>query len=170
VYRHCRRRGLQDADAADVTQEVLVQVARSIRTFEYRPERGRFRDWLGAVTRQKVRGWHQKRSRDIAATGGAAPNTALEHLPAPEADTEWTADFNAQVLQVALERIRPHFAVATWQAFEKVWLDDQPAAEAARALNQPIETIYVAKSRVLKQLREEILLLAEDLPQTVSLR
>jgi hypothetical protein len=51
IYRSCRRRGLQDADAADVGQEVLAQVARSIREFEYQPGRGRFRDWLGSVVR-----------------------------------------------------------------------------------------------------------------------
>ena len=55
IYRQGRRRGLQDADAADMTQEVLFQVSRSIQTFEYRPEQGRFRDWLGTVTENKIR-------------------------------------------------------------------------------------------------------------------
>ncbi len=49
VYRYVRQRGLQDADAADLTQDVMSAVARSIRTFEYRPERGRFRDWLRTI-------------------------------------------------------------------------------------------------------------------------
>src|SRR5688500_7177705 len=63
VYRHCRRQGLQEADAADVAQEVLTQVARSIGTFEYRPERGRFRDWLGAVVRSKLARFRQRQTR-----------------------------------------------------------------------------------------------------------
>lgn len=54
ICGYCRRRGLQDADAADVTQEVLAQAARSIRSFEYSPERGRFRGWLGTVTHSKI--------------------------------------------------------------------------------------------------------------------
>src|SRR5882762_6857982 len=54
VYRYCRRNGLQDSDSADVAQEVLAQVARSIRQFEYDPGRGRFRDWLGAVIHSKL--------------------------------------------------------------------------------------------------------------------
>src|SRR5271155_1109111 len=54
VLRYCRLRGLQDADAADVTQEVMAQVARSMHAFRYSPERGRFRDWLGTVTRRKL--------------------------------------------------------------------------------------------------------------------
>src|SRR5207302_10242972 len=54
VYRYCRRKGLQHPDAADVTQEVMAQVARSAGGFEYRPEQGRFRDWLGVVTHSKL--------------------------------------------------------------------------------------------------------------------
>ncbi len=54
VLRYCRLRGLQDADAADVTQEVMAQVARSMRSIRYAPVRGRFRDWLGTITRRKV--------------------------------------------------------------------------------------------------------------------
>ena len=70
IYRHCRRHGLQDADAADVTQEVLDQVVRSIRTFEYRPERGRFRDWLGTVTRHKLARFHRRQGRAAVGAGG----------------------------------------------------------------------------------------------------
>ena len=69
IYGYWRRRGLQDADAADVTQEVLAQVARSIRTFEYRPERGRFRGWLRAVTQSKIERFRRKMNR---ANGAAA--------------------------------------------------------------------------------------------------
>ena len=54
VYHFCRRRGVQDSDAVDLVQEVLAQVVVSMRSFEYEPARGRFRDWLGAVTRSKL--------------------------------------------------------------------------------------------------------------------
>src|SRR5262245_51158989 len=60
LYRYARRRGLQDADATDVAQEVLAEVARCIRAFEYQPERGRFRDWLGTVLcRRLARFWEK---------------------------------------------------------------------------------------------------------------
>jgi RNA polymerase sigma-70 factor (ECF subfamily) len=169
IYRFCRQRGLQDADAADVGQEVLAQVAHSIRTFDYQPERGRFRDWLGIVTRGKLARWREKRDRVADPVGGGDSRDLLGGAAAPEADMDWNAEFNAYLLQVALGRIRPHFEPATWRAFERVWLDNRPAAEAARELDVPIAAIYVAKSRVLKQLREEILLLAEDVPQFVPL-
>jgi RNA polymerase sigma-70 factor (ECF subfamily) len=169
IYRHCRRRGLQDADAADVGQEVLAQVAHSIRTFEYQPERGRFRDWLGTVTRGKLVRWQEKRAREADAAGGGDSRDVLGGTAAPVADTDWSAEFNAHLLQAALGRIRPHFEPVSWRAFERVWVDNRPAAEVAGELNLPIASIYVAKSRVLKQLREEILILAEDVPQFVPL-
>jgi RNA polymerase sigma-70 factor (ECF subfamily) len=168
VYRYARRHGLQDADAADITQEVLAETARCLRTFEYQPERGRFRSWLGTLTRRQLARFHAKKRRQIAEVGGEAAE-ALSDQPAAQADAEWTDEFNAQVLRVALARIQPHFELATWRAFERVWLDSRPAASTAGELGVPIEAVYLAKSRVLKRLREEILVLAEDLPQCVPL-
>jgi RNA polymerase sigma-70 factor (ECF subfamily) len=161
VYRYGRRRGLQEADAADVTQEVMAEVARLIHTFEYQPQRGHFRDWLLALTRFKLMHFFRHRGRNVAEPAGEAAGEGE--------DSEWTDEFNAQVLRSALERCRPHFEAATWRAFERVWLDNVPGPAAARELDVPIEAVYVAKSRVLKRLKEEILLLAEDLPHCVPL-
>jgi RNA polymerase sigma-70 factor (ECF subfamily) len=168
IYRYCRLRGLQDSDAADVGQEVLAQVARSIRSFEYRPERGRFRDWLGALTRHKIARHRKAQGRDGCGVGGDPP-AALEHAEAPEADAVWSGEFHARVLEAAMERVRADFEPATWRAFERAWVDDRSAADAARELNLPIGAVYVAKSRVLQRLREEVLALAEDLPEFVPL-
>jgi RNA polymerase sigma factor (sigma-70 family) len=163
IYHHGRRRGLQDADAADLTQEVLTEVTRSIHSFEYQPQRGRFRDWLGTVTRRRLGRMFANR------TNGAVSAEALAGLTAPQADSEWTAEFNGRVLRVALERIRPHFEPTTWRAFECVWQEHRSAVATADELSVPIETVYVSKSRVLKRLEEEVLLLAEDLPHCVPL-
>jgi RNA polymerase sigma-70 factor (ECF subfamily) len=157
VYRHGRRRGLQDADAADLTQEVLSQVARGIANFDYQPQRGRFRDWLGTVTRRSLGRFTAKLGKLPACDEG------LERVEAPQADSEWTADFNARVLESALERIRPNFEPATWRIFELVWIENRSSVATADELGVPVETVYVAKSRVLKRLEEEVLLLAEDL-------
>src|SRR5262245_44373845 len=70
VYGHLRRHGLQEADAADVAQEVLTQVARSIGGFDYQPERGRFRGWLGAVVRSKLARFFKQQGRAAHAAGG----------------------------------------------------------------------------------------------------
>jgi RNA polymerase sigma-70 factor (ECF subfamily) len=162
VYAYCQRQGLQDADAADVCQEVLAEVVRAMRTFEYRPERGRFRDWFGTVARHGLSRFRRRQARGPRGAGGDGALAGLDQAEAAAADTEWTAAFNTRVLQVAMERVRPEFQPTTWTVFERVWLEDRPPAEAAREAELPVEAVYAAKSRVLRRLREEVLLLAED--------
>jgi RNA polymerase sigma-70 factor (ECF subfamily) len=161
IYRHCRGRGLQDADAAEVTQEVLLQVSRSIRKFDYRPDYGRFRDWLGLLTRQRIQRFLKRRAGQIEA-GAASLEAGLEEVASPEHDTQWAEEFQAHILKTALARVRPHFEDHTWQAFQGVWLEGRPAVEVAAALGQKLDWVYMAKSRVLKRLREEVQVLAED--------
>jgi RNA polymerase sigma-70 factor (ECF subfamily) len=164
IYGYSRRQGLIDADAADVVQEVLAQVAKSIRSFEYEPEKGRFRSWLCAVTRSKIYRI-QRRSQ-------AEPSVSLvddEQIATAGEEPAWTEIFNAEVLRASLNKIRPSFESDTWEMFERVWVQDQSAAEVARALNRPIHAVYVAKSRVLNRLKQEILSVAEDLTAFVSL-
>ena len=167
IFGYCRKHGLQEADAADVAQEVLAGVARSLRSFRYQPERGRFRDWLGAVTRTKMNRYLHKELQGARGAGGDEADASLDEVAALEADSEWTAAFNASVLQAALERIRPHFEPPSWRAFESVWVDNRPAAEVARELGLGVASVYVAKSRVLKRLHDEILMLAEDIPHFI---
>ena len=165
VYPFGRQRGLQDADA-DLAQEVMVEAARCLRTFAYQPERGRFRDWLGTLTRRKLSRFFARQRRPETE---AVEEIAVEPGSSPP-DPEWVDEFNARVLRVALDRIRPHFEAPTWRAFERVWLDNQPAAVVAGELATPLETIYLAKSRVLKRLREEVQMLADDIPHCIPLR
>ncbi len=159
IYGYCRRKGLQDSDASDVTQEVLSQVARTARGFEYQPQRGRFRDWLGTITRNKLID-HRRRGPGLA----AGMEDGLEDAVAGDPGSDWADEFNTQVLKTALSRIEPDFESTTWEAFVSVWLRHESAPEVARRLGVPVESIYVAKSRVLKRLRQEIHVLADDLP------
>lgn len=164
IYGYARKKGLADADAADVVQEVLAQVARSIQSFEYQPAKGRFRGWLCAVTRSKIIRV-QQRSRGEPVTACLDDEQAASSGEEPA----WVELFNAEVLAAALNRIRPSFEDETWDVFERVWIRDEPAADVARALNRPIHSVYVAKSRVLNRLKQEILILAEDLAAFVPL-
>ncbi|MBX7106438.1 MAG: sigma-70 family RNA polymerase sigma factor [Gemmataceae bacterium] len=160
VYGFARARGLQDADAADVAQEVLGEVARCIRSFEYRPETGRFRDWLGLITRRRLGRFYHRQSRRPA---------GLPDDLATDADPEWASAFQQHLLETALSRIEPEFEPATWQAFTRVWLNGQLASSVADEVGVSVTAVYIAKSRALKRLREEVLALAEDVPQFVPL-
>lgn len=159
VYGHARRRGLQHADAEDVAQKVFARVAKALGTFEYQPDIGRFRDWLGTIVRNEV---HRFLKQEQSAVRGRGGDNDEPETSAPVADTAWTAEFNSHILQLALARARPRFEPATWRAFERVWIENATAAEVAREMTQPIDWVYVAKSRVLKQVWEEVQDLADD--------
>jgi RNA polymerase sigma-70 factor (ECF subfamily) len=162
TYGHCRRRGLRHEDAEDVTQEVFTRIGAAIRTFEYRPELGGFRHWLGTLIRNEVYRFLKKSEGVPTGRGGADSDGVLYDVAARGEDTLWAAEFNAHVLQTALARSRPHFDEPTWQAFEMAWRDNRPAPDVARELGRAIDWVYVAKSRVLKRLWQEVQELADD--------
>lgn len=160
VYHFCRRRGVQDSDAVDLVQEVLAQVVVSMRSFEYDPARGRFRDWLGAVTRSKLaRHWRTAARPDQP--GSSDP----DQVGGNGIDAEWASELDAHLLHAALGAIRGAFDPTNWRAFERTWIDGEPAAEVAAALGIPVAQVYVAKSRVAKRLADELRHLADDTPR-----
>jgi RNA polymerase sigma factor (sigma-70 family) len=119
VYRYACRRGVQDADAADVTQDVMNKVAGTIRSFEYRPDRGRFRDWLLTITRHRVAQFYKCRAQSPEQPFRSGELEKLGGGDDPP-DADWNEAFNARVLRVALDRVRPHYEAVTWCAFEQV--------------------------------------------------
>lgn len=155
IYGDCRRRGLRDADAEDVTQLVFGRVFRAIRQFEYQPEKGRFRDWLGTIVRNEVNRFFRKEAQDRSVPG-------LDPDAYAEPDQGWNDAFAQHILGVALDECRPHFEIRTWNAFEMTWLQRRSAVEVAKLLDLPVDGVYVAKSRVLKRLAAVVAELSED--------
>jgi RNA polymerase sigma-70 factor (ECF subfamily) len=163
IYGHSRRQGLGHEDAEDVVQRVLARVASAIGRFEYRPERGQFRRWLGTIVRNEARTVRARRNR-LRGDGHA-----VEEVEAQPRDSVWNEEFNDHVLRVALQRCRPRFEEDTWRAFERTWIDDAPPAAVATELGRPVGWVYVAKSRVLRQLWIEVRELADDSPWLAAL-
>ena len=166
VYEYCTSRGLQREDALDVAQEVLTK----LQAFQYDPAKGKFRAWLGTVTRNQVNlHWRKK--------GGQEQK--LGEMPDPAVDThlDWERLSNAHILNSAIDRIRPEFSEPQWQAFEQValsihdkgttrefeWQTEATPAEVASRLGQPVQWVYKTKSEMLKRLREEVVFLAEEM-------
>lgn len=156
IYNYCRSRELQSSDAADVTQEVLLRVAKAIRNFEYDRDRGLFRDWLARIVLNEIRRLAKKKL-DIA--------TAPEDLDLDSASVEstWNEQFQQFIFAKALERSKPHFSDETWTMFEMSWVCKLPVEQVAKDLGVGLEKIYVARSRVLKRLRYEVGILADDI-------
>lgn len=163
VYGFLRRRGLQDSDAADVSQEVMSRVSRSIPGFAYDRDRGRFRDWLWTITRNEIRRYWEVRGRRPEGVSATSGDSAIGQLMSDGESAEWNEEFHRHVLRTALDHIQSSFECRTWQAFSMVWIDQLPAMDVAARMSEPVDFVYVAKSRVLKRLKEEVVRLAEDL-------
>ena len=166
LFGWCRKQGLQDSDAADVSQEVLGKLVRAIRTFDYDPRRGSFRGWLKTVTNNAIRDFVAERSRPGRGSGDSQVGSALAALSTPAAIGELTATLDAaaemELLREAEARVQLRVKPHTWEAYRRTVLNSEPAADVARQLNLPVADVYVAKSRVLKCLREEVARLSES--------
>ena len=158
VYGLARKHGLQDADAADVTQEVLLAVSRGIRTLEYDPRRGSFRGWLFTVARNKLRNLLAAQQRPGRGTGDPDAQQRLEELPAREEDqgTWWDQEYERRVFAWAAEQVRGAFQDSTWQAFWQTAVEGKTGPQVARALGLSVAAVYLAKGRVMDRLRTVI--------------
>ena len=145
-------------DAEDVSQKTFSRIAKALLSFEYQPARGRFRHWLGCVVNGEINRLLRKASNHPE---GTIDHSALDNFESRTEDSAWSEEFNSQVLRTALARCRPHFEEATWRAFELTWLENQPPVEVAQTMKHPIAWIYLAKSRVLKRLWQEVVELTE---------
>ena len=117
VYGFARKHGLQDADAADLTQDVLRAVARSARSLEYDPRRGSFRGWLFTIVRNELRDFLARRRRHGQGSGDTAERERLEALPAREADESalWEQEHERRIFHWAAEQVRRQVQESTWQ-------------------------------------------------------
>ncbi len=146
IYGFFRRQSVQDADAADLTQDVLTRVSHAIRRLDYDPERGTFRGWLFTVVRNRWRTWAGRPQLPHE-------NASLDEQPAGE-DKAWEQDYRRRLFDWAVDQVKPTVASATWQAFWRTSIDGQGAADVAHELGLSVAAVYMAKSRVLSRIKE----------------
>jgi RNA polymerase sigma factor (sigma-70 family) len=158
VYAYARKHGLQDADAADLTQNCLRQVATHVGSLEYDPRRGTFRGWLFTIVRNKLRDFRDQPRRLYQGSGDSQVQRLLEvqAAPEPEESAQWEREYRLGLLAWAAEQVRPQVQETTWQAFWQTAVEGKAGAEVARALGLTEAAIYLAKSRVMARLRAAI--------------
>jgi RNA polymerase sigma-70 factor (ECF subfamily) len=155
IYRYARNHGLQDADAMDLSQEVLTAVAGAVSHMEYDPQRGSFRSWLLTVVWRRLANW--RRAQRIRPRGSGDPVThqLLEQRPAPQnEETAWEAEWEQRVFAWACEQVRRDVTETTWQAFWRTAVEGQSGKEVAAGLGLSIAAVYLARSRVVARLKE----------------
>ena len=152
----CRRWGLQDSDALDVAQNVMIRLASKLRVLSYDPAQS-FRGWLYTITRHAWSDFVSDRRKQMQPDD---PTTVLESALAREDLEQRLADvFDLELLEEATSRVKSRVEEKTWEAFRRTAMMDEPAAVVSAALAMPIASVFKAKSNVQKMLHEEIALL-----------
>ena len=157
VYAFARKRGLQDADAADLMQDVMRSVAAAIGRLDYDRSQGTFRGWLFTITRNKVFSFLSARRIRPQATGDTSTIRLLaEQTDANDGAEVWEVEYQRRLASLAMERIKGEFQETTWRAFWLTAVEGLAAADAARQVGISTGAVYVAKSRVLARLKAEV--------------
>jgi RNA polymerase sigma factor (sigma-70 family) len=151
------RAGVPPSDTDDLIQEVLLAVVKQVGDFD-RGAEGAFRGWLRTVLARRITDYLRRRAVRPVATGDPDFARRLDELASPASDLSrlWDREHDAHVARQALRIVEPDFAPATWQAFRRQVIDGLPAAEAAREAGITLNSALLAKSRVLKRLRQEV--------------
>ena len=164
VFRFARKRGLQDADAADLTQDVLRSVADAMKNGKYDPARGSFRGWLHTVTRNAVYRFLRDGQRQPRGSGDTQQQIFLEQIPVPNEQEEWEYEFQKRLFAWACDEVRGEFQENTWQAFWQTAVDGRSVNQVTEILGMSTGSIYVAKSRILTRIKKRIEQTECDLP------
>ena len=155
IHRWCLRWGLQDADAQDVIQIVLLKLAQEMKEFTYDPKRS-FRAWLKTVTHNTWQNFVRSRRTAPLADGGDFAKERLDSIAAhDDLSHELEATFDLELMEMAMQRVRLRAASRTWRAFVMTAVEGIPAAEVAGRLDMKIARVYAARSTIQQRLQEE---------------
>lgn len=158
VYRLARRNGLQDADAHELVQEVMLAISRAVEGWEPNPERGRFRDWLFRIARNLMINILTRRKYRPLGSGDSGVAELINQQCDPTCDesTMFDLEFRRELFHWAAERIKKQVAANTWDAFWLSSVDGLPIKDVAKQLGMTLGSVYIARSRVIFRLRERI--------------
>lgn len=144
-------------DADDLVQEVLLTVSRELPKFEHSGRAGAFRSWLRTILVHRLRDFWRSMKYRPAVNGGSSWQQQLEQLAdeSSSASREWNLEHDRFVMARLLESVKPRFEPKTWEAFHRQMFDGQRADVVAAELEMPLNSVYVARSRILSTLRRE---------------
>lgn len=162
IHRIAVARGMQDADAQDLTQQVLIAVAASIGRWEKSGDATRFRHWLRRVARNAIINAVSRRPPDQAA-GTLSVHDLLHEYPErsgsqedSKTDSLIALEYRRELYLRAAAFVRTDVDADTWRALEMTVIEGRDNGEAAQELGKSIGTIYAARSRVMKRLRAAV--------------
>jgi RNA polymerase sigma-70 factor (ECF subfamily) len=164
IHAWCRRWGLQEADAQDVTQTVLLQLASKLQTFSYDPAQ-RFRAWLKTLTHHAWSDFLAAWRSAVTGSGDSGLQLLLDNVQARDGLTRRLQEtFDQELLELATAQVRERVEERTWEAYRLTAQEGLSGAEAAEQLGMQVGTVYKAKSKVHAMLQETLRQMQEKEP------
>ena len=166
IYRYCRNRGLQDADARDVTQEVLAAVDKRVNTWKDDPDIGSFRGWLLRVARNVAVDVIRARARKASASGDTRVVRILADLPESGAggQSAFWSEYRRAMMHWAAEQVKPEVKDTTWKSFWLTAVEGEKPEAVAEQLGISVGNVYTGKCRVVARIRKMVKHLDDHLP------
>ncbi len=163
IGRYLARSQLQMADLENLVQDVLKIVVQKVPEFQ-RGREGSFRAWLRVVTANCLQAHWRSQKNHPSGTGDSEFFQTLQQLEDSQSPLAqaWDAEHDRFVVRRLLEIIEPHFEPATLQAFRKVVMDGHKPAMVASEMGISVNAVFLAKSKILRRLRQELAGLLED--------
>jgi len=157
LHSYGMKNRLQDSDAADLTQDALRLVFRAAPEFRYDPAKGSFRGWLFTIARNEIRKFITRKAHRERGTGDSDMRQILEEQPDAQPDEgEWDREYQLTLFHWAAERVKVDFRDATWQVFWRTVVQNEPVEVVSRELGLTTGAVYIARSRVLTRIKQEI--------------
>lgn len=158
IWSVAKRLGMNDTDAADACQNTLLRLTDVVSQWSPDSENASFRAWLFRVSRNcMLRQFERNKRPEVSAVDNSGIQFLDQLAASPvESESAFQIEFQRHVFAVASENVRPTVKELYWKAFWMTWVDDVDNAQAAKVLDTTIGTIYVARSRVLRRIRDEV--------------
>lgn len=163
IYSSGIKSGLSDAEAQDLVQETVTEVARKMRDFKYDPALGSFKGWLLNLTRWRIVDQFRKRRKDSPmhsfASEDGSRTSVIESLPDEQTfnlEMTWEAEWEKNLVDAALHRVKRKVGARQYQLFDLYVMKEWKIKDISKTLNVSADQIYQAKFRVSRVMKEEL--------------
>lgn len=156
IRNHALRKGLQQADAEDVTQEVLAATSEKVLSWKLDPKKGKFRGWLSRVVRNLAVTQIRNRTRRLSLVRNATDHDQVEQVAeAAESESEaFSLEYRRQLFRWAARKVRPEVRKESWRAFQETAIAGRNASDVATELKISVGAVYAARCRITARIGE----------------
>jgi len=155
IHRLLNLTGLNIHDREDLVQDVMLAIVKAVPEFRHSGQRGAFRLWLRTIVKNRLLGFRRRKATEKETTQKLDSTLLNFEDPTSDIGALWEEQHNRYVISRMLQLLEPEFTVTTWLAFKRQSVDGCTAQEASDELGLSVNAVLIAKSRVLRRLRQQ---------------